>query len=275
MLSCWSLLFIFQKWISTVKWLASRGFATVQDTHTQQFRVIADGSVSSGGPNGHPTMLLPMLEAFDASFNDIWAHRIIIHNDSLWTHLPPPDQFRPEVVPCYCPPSNPVYSAPPGANYCVLPGTRATAQPLRSDRSSLNQANRQREPDFTSSITLFEPVTPFQPGQRPMGYMVNNTDRTTQYPRLAATPGKEPCLICFRSSFAPPFNVCQFSSCIGNKHKRQETQCLHIDLAKDLWHSKPEVFWQPIVEWLQLPTICPFICPTEGFRCLTPLAKWS
>jgi hypothetical protein len=33
----WSLLFIFQKWISTVKWLKSCGFATVQDTHTQHF----------------------------------------------------------------------------------------------------------------------------------------------------------------------------------------------------------------------------------------------
>jgi hypothetical protein len=137
---------------------------------------------------------------------------------------------------------------------------------LHNDRSSLDQAKRQRESDFTSSTALFEPATPFQLGQRPMGYMVNNTNRTTQYPRLAATPGKEPCLICFWSSFAPLFNVCQFSSCIGNKRKRRETQHLHIDLAQDPWRSKPEVFWQPIIEWLQLPTICPFIHPTTGFR---------
>jgi hypothetical protein len=216
-----------------------------------------------------------MVEAFDASFNDIWAHQIIIHNDPIWTHPPPPDQFQQEAIPRYCPPPTPDYCALLSANYCALLSAKPPAQTLRHDRSPLDQAKQQREPDFTSSTALFKPTTPFQPGQRPMGYMVNNTDRTTQYPRLAATPGKEPCLICFQSSFAPPFNICQFSSCIGNKRKHQETQCLHIDLTQDTWHSKPEVFWQPIVEWLQLPTIRPFIRPTNGFRRLTPSAKWS
>ncbi len=212
-------------------------------------------------------MLLPTLEAFDDSFNDLWAHRIIIHNDPIWTQPPPPDQFRQAAPPRYCPPPTPDYGTTPRAP--------APAPSPRQDRPLPDQSKRQREPDFTSRTALFEPVTPFQPGQRPMGYMVNNTDRTTQYPRLVATPGKEPCLICFRSSFAPPFNVCQFSSCIGNRRRRRETQRLHINLAQEPWRSKPEAFWQPVVEWLQLPTIRPFIRPTEGLRLLTPSAKWS
>jgi hypothetical protein len=93
MLSSWSLLSIFQKWIATVKWLASRGFVTVQDTHTQHYRVIADSSLSSAGPSGRPTMLAPTLEAFDAHLHDIWDHRIIIHNDPSWANPPPMDQF--------------------------------------------------------------------------------------------------------------------------------------------------------------------------------------
>jgi hypothetical protein len=267
MLFSWSLLFIFQKWISTVKWLASRGFATVQDTHTQHFRVVADGTLSSGGPSGCPTMLLPTLEAFDTSFNDLWAHRIIIQNDPIWTQPLPPDQFWQA--------SQPKYSPLPPSDYGALPRAPAPAPSPCQDRLLPDQSKQQRKPDFMARTALFEPCTPFQPGQGPMGYMVNNTDSTTQYPRLAATPGKEPCLICFRSSFTQPFNVCQFSSCIGNRRKPRETQRLHIDLAQEPWRSKPEAFWQPIVEWLQLPTMRPFIRPTKGLCLLTPSAKWS
>jgi hypothetical protein len=43
MLSCWSLLHIFQRWLAAIKWQQTRGFATVQDSSTLQYRVIADG----------------------------------------------------------------------------------------------------------------------------------------------------------------------------------------------------------------------------------------
>jgi hypothetical protein len=58
-----------------------------------------------------------------------------------------------------------------------------------------------------------------------MGYMMHNVDRSTPYPKLSEIPGKEPCLICFRSSFPPPYNICQFSSCIGNQRRRRESNC--------------------------------------------------
>jgi hypothetical protein len=263
-LSSWSLLSIFQKWIATVKWLASRGFANVQDTHTQHYRVIADGSLSSAGPNGRPILLNPTLEAFDTSFHDTWAHQIIIHNDPIWTNPPPPDQFR-QATPIYCP--------PPIPTSCPLPP--AQPAPHRSSNPPTGALKRPREPDFTSSQALFEPVIAFQPGQRPMAYMIHNTDRATQYPRLADTPGKDPCLICFRSSFPPPFNVCHTGSCIGNRSRRRETKRLHIDLAQEPWRTKPEAFWQPVVEWLQLPTIRPFVRPTAALRRLTPSTRWS
>jgi hypothetical protein len=40
MLSCRSLLHIFQRWLAAIKWQQTRGFATVQDSSTLQYRVI-------------------------------------------------------------------------------------------------------------------------------------------------------------------------------------------------------------------------------------------
>jgi hypothetical protein len=75
-----------------------------------------------------------------------------------------------------------------------------------------------------------------------MAYMMHNVDCSTHYPKLADTPGKDPCLICFRSLFLPPYNVCQLTICIGNKRRRQESKQLHIDLMAEPWRSKPEAF---------------------------------
>jgi hypothetical protein len=107
-----------------------------------------------------------------------------------------------------------------------------------------------------------------------MAYMMHNVDCSTPYPKLTDIPGKDPCLICFRSSFLPPYNICQFSSCIGKQRRRREAKRLHIDIAAEPWRSKPEAFWQPIVEWLQLPVITPFVRPTAAFRLLTPSTAW-
>jgi hypothetical protein len=43
MLSCWSLLNVFKRWLEAVRWQPARGFATVQDSLMLKYQIIADG----------------------------------------------------------------------------------------------------------------------------------------------------------------------------------------------------------------------------------------
>jgi hypothetical protein len=107
-----------------------------------------------------------------------------------------------------------------------------------------------------------------------MNYLFKAMPENTHYPKMTDTDGKPDCLICFYSAFPYPHNSCQLESCIAAKRRRKDNQRLHIDLSKEPWRSKPELYWQPVVDWLKLPRVDTLIRPTAVFRKLTPSANW-
>jgi hypothetical protein len=95
-----------------------------------------------------------------------------------------------------------------------------------------------------------------------------------QYPKMTDNDGKVDCLICFCSAFPSPHNVYQLDTCIA--HTRQRHQRLHIDLSIEPWRSKPEAYWQPVVDWLvKLPSVGKLANPTAAIKLITPSANWT
>jgi hypothetical protein len=64
------------------------------------------------------------------------------------------------------------------------------------------------------------------------------------------------------------------ASCISTKRKRRPRR-LHIDLSVDPWRSKPEAYWQSVVDFLKIPGVDAVLQPTATFKQLTPAASWS
>jgi hypothetical protein len=262
MLSCWSLLNVFKRWLEAVRWQPARGFATVQDSASLLFQVIADGAISSGAA-GRSSTILTTLSAFDSSFHDLWSNRIMVHNDMLWTLPPPADHF---VQIC------PLPSAIPRPAAAALPPS-SFQYPSGQPPSTAGNTKRQREP-FTASQGLLELASPIPAGQRLMTYLFQAMPANTTYPRMQNHDGKNNCLMCFRSAFPAPHNLCHLDSCIAIKHRKRHSPRLHIDLSQESWRSKPESYWQPVVDWLLYPGVDALIRPTAAFRKLTPSAKW-
>jgi hypothetical protein len=123
---------------------------------------------------------------------------------------------------------------------------------------------------------MLELAAPIPPGQRLMTYIFDAMPERTQYPKMLDTDGKAVCLICFRSAFPPPHNTCQLDTCITARRRRRDNQRLHIDLhQEEPWQSKPEMYWKPVIDWLQHPGVDLIVKPTAAFKCLTALANWT
>jgi hypothetical protein len=88
MLSYWSLLNVFKRWLEAVRWQPARGFATFQDSLTLKYQIIADGNIVTASA-GRRSTILTTLQAYDSTFHNLWSNRIMVHNNMLWT-LPPP-----------------------------------------------------------------------------------------------------------------------------------------------------------------------------------------
>jgi hypothetical protein len=264
MLSCWSLLNVFKRWLEAVRWQPARGFATVKDSITLQYQVIADGNIVAATA-GRSSTILTTLSAYDSSFHDVWSNRVMVHNDMLWTIPPPADHFRPMRAPPRLPRSqnDPSTQLPPYPQGDRLPPNRQIT------------AKRDRE-SFVASKGMLELAKPIPQGQRLMTYLFKAMPDNTHYPKMANTDGKADCLICFRSAFPSPHNSCCIDTCIAAKRRnRGEKQRLHIDLSQEPWRSKPEPYWQPVVDWLRLPGVDALILPTAAFKQLTPSAQWT
>jgi hypothetical protein len=93
MLSCWSLPHIFQRWLAAIKWQHTRGFVTVQDSSTLQYRVIPDGRTSSNMSH-HQSMILTALTAYASTFTQLWADPVLVHNNLIWTSPSPAHLFH-------------------------------------------------------------------------------------------------------------------------------------------------------------------------------------
>jgi hypothetical protein len=179
---------------------------------------------------------------------------------------PPADHFRPTCAPPRMP------RAPVPAPFCPLP---PYPYPPGHPPTHNPPLKRPREP-FVASKSLLKLAAPIPEGQRFMTYLFKSLPMNTAYPKLAANDGKD-CLICFRSAFQSPHNVCQLDTCIALKRRQRggENKRLHIDLTQEPWRSKPEAYWQPVITWLQIPAVSALIKPTAAFRTITPSSNWT
>jgi hypothetical protein len=173
MLSCWSLLNVFKRWLEAVRWQPARGFATVQDLLTLRYQIIADGNIVSATA-GHPSAFLTTLSAYDSTFHDIWSNRVMVHNDMIWTIPPPADHFRP-MSPPPCPAPTPTPGAAP------LPH-----QPPYAYRNppSRNRASKRHHKSFVASKGMLELAAPIPSGQRLMTYLFKAIPANTPYPKM-------------------------------------------------------------------------------------------
>jgi hypothetical protein len=121
---------------------------------------------------------------------------------------------------------------------------------------------------------MLELAAPIPQGQCLMTYIFKALPDNFPYLKMVNNDGKQDCLICFCSAFPYLHNSCQLETCIAANQQQQNNQRLHIDLTKEPWHSKPESYWQPVVDWLRLPSVDGILRPTPYFKKLTPLAKW-
>jgi hypothetical protein len=122
---------------------------------------------------------------------------------------------------------------------------------------------------------MLELTAPIPSGERLMTYIFAAMPERTNYPKMMDNDGKADCLICFCSAFPPPHNSCQLETCITAQKRHRGNQRLHIDLSQEVWRSKPETYWKPVVDWLQFPGVDRIVKPTAAFKSLTPLANWT
>jgi hypothetical protein len=119
---------------------------------------------------------------------------------------------------------------------------------IKQERSNLPHTN------FTAAKGIFQLVAPVPADQRLMSHIFDSLPKHTSFPKLTDTDGQVDCLICFCSLLPPPNNQCHMATCISIKCKRcsGDSRCLYIDLSLDPWRSKPEAYWQNVVNFLQI-----------------------
>jgi hypothetical protein len=181
---------VFKRWLEAVRWQPARGFATVQDSTTPQYQIIADGNIAATNTS-HSSTILTTLSAYDSSFQDLWSNRVMVHNDMLWTLPPPKDHFCPLPTPSR-PARNPASSQLPPFPY-------PDWNPPNS--SGDGPCKRLRE-SFITYQGMLKLAVPIPPGQRLMAYIFNAMPERTQYPKMLDNDRKADCLICFCKCFS-------------------------------------------------------------------------
>jgi hypothetical protein len=195
----------FQLWLlAAIKWQQTQGFATVQDSSTLQYRVIANGRTSSNMSHCQST-ILTSLAAYHSTFTQLWADRVLVHNDLIWTSPPPAHLFLQAPIPARSnPPRHMPVPSPP------VPSSRSNPQGAvdKRQRTDLPRA------DFIASAGIFDLAAPVPADQQLLNYIFDALPPHTSFPKLTNTGGKVDCLLCFCSALPPPNNQCHTASCI-------------------------------------------------------------
>jgi hypothetical protein len=138
--------------------------------------------------------ILTAFAAYDTTFTQLWADRVLVHRDLIWTSPPPAHLFHQALIPVRSNPSRHIpVSSPPAL------ASRATP------RGSVDKRQRTDLPraDFTASAGIFNLAAPVPADQRLLNYISDAMPPHTSFPKLTGTDGKVDCLICFRSALPP------------------------------------------------------------------------
>jgi hypothetical protein len=251
------LLQIFHSWVKAQRFHITQGFNYARDSHGTVSLVLVD-TLPSHIP-GQSTHLMEALARYDMQFQQRWYTQAFTISDPLWAAVLPIDHFVRPSVPMPMPSST------------VLPSASVPSHEPASKRVKL--ARSARPADFFCTGPLILPVEPLPGGKAAITTILHRLPRQGRFPMLPDANGTSS-YICFKSCFPAPHDRCVTKTCIHHKTTPPAAR-LHIDLSVAHWKSKPEPYWTPLVEWLQLPGVKSHFRPSPELKALTPTTAWS
>jgi hypothetical protein len=241
-----------QNWVKRLRFHPDQGFYQARDAKKTKF-LLMDSQIRSHIP-GRTDSLMEAMRQFDHLFESRW--------------------FRTSVM-------DPIWSTPiPPGHSLAQPAT--VKQPISDQREYERQDNQRqkrakltgsqrRSFDFVSSTPPME-IIQLIPGKTVTHTLMRRFTTQVRFPRLPAPNGTLQTL-CLNSAFQNPHNGCDSSMC-GDRSTNPRTPRLHIDMSREPWRSQPEMFWLPLVEFLQSDPVRNHIRPSAALRQATPGAQW-
>ena len=254
-----SLLYLFQRLATDAMWKTDSGFLPPAPDHPQVCPFNQDGQ-----------HFVDLVQSWDADLLAQW-HRDRLHTSAAF--------YSANTIPASH------FVKPPkerAARQPTQPGATGSTPPLSGSRRPAPDP----EPDFRSVKPLFQLVRPPLTARLILDQFHAASPQGSRKPVLRHADGKSS-LLCFLSSAAAPFNVCNTAGCFRNQQSRTRTRrnhnqsnangptpFSHVDFNDPYWATQPEAFWSPVVEWLRLPGVSASVLPSEFLRARTPSTPW-
>jgi hypothetical protein len=251
------LLQIFHSWVKAQRFHITQGFNYARDSHGTVSLVMVD-TLPSHIP-GQSTHLMEALAHYDMQFQQRWYTQAFTISDPLWSAAPPGDHFVRHAA--FAP------AIPPNVS---IPAAVPSQEPANK---RLKLAKPARPADFICAAPLILPVKPLPGGMAAITTILHRLPRQGCFPLLPDANGTLS-YICFKSCFPAPHDRCVTKTCIHQKTTPPAPH-LHINLSVNYWKTKPELYWHPLVEWLQLPGVLSHFSPSPQLKALTPSTPWS
>jgi hypothetical protein len=242
-------------WIKAQRFHPTQGFISARDSLTGTTSLLVTDSFPSHIP-GQNTNLVEAFARYDLQFTARWYDLTRHPHDASWQSQPPPDHFQ---------------SAPLAPHAAVKQEGRGKGD--RDTPTKRLKTTDLKGADYISNAPLFDPVVPLPRDKPAITTLIARLPQGTRFPQIIDSDGKS-IYICFHSCFPAPHNRCSTSKCKNYKVK-PPTSRLHIDPTLEPWKSKPEVFWRPIADFLQLPSVALHFCPSAAFMAMTPSTTWA
>jgi hypothetical protein len=248
---------IFHSWVKAQRFHPTQGFNYARDSQGTVSLLLVD-ALPLHIP-GQSTHLMEALARYDMQFQQRWYTQAFTILDPLWAAAPPGDHFVRHAAPIPAPP-------PSGSNSAALPSQEPANKRLKLAKPA-------KQADFFCAGPLILPVEPLPGSKAAITTILHRLPRQGRFPLLPDANGTLS-YICFKSCFLAPHDRCITKTCIHQKSNPPASR-LHIDLSLDYWKTKPEIYWHPMVEWLQLPGVLSHFRPSPGLKALTPSTTWS
>jgi hypothetical protein len=280
-----SLLCTIQLWVKRLRYHPERGFYHARDTSGRRYLML-DSQVPSNIP-GRTDSLIEALGHFDHAFETRWFRSSFM--DPIWTTplpaghcLAPPHHGRQSQMrdPGHNSNSRDAHSSrqddgrhsryDDGRAYRQDEGRTSRNDDGQNKRAKLG-GDRIKNPDFINRSPLMECTFLIPPSQSVLQALYGKFQMPVSYPRFPTTTGTSQTL-CLNSSFVGPHNTCLTRMCGDRKNRMAR---LHIDLSKEVWRTKNEAYWAPLVKFLLNPEVVPHVRPTPALKKLTPSTQWQ
>jgi hypothetical protein len=248
---------IFHSWVKAQRFHITQGFNYARDSQGTVSLVLVD-TLPSHIP-GQSTHLMEALARYDMQFQQRWYTQAFTISDPIWAAVLPRDHFVQQAAPMPTPSLT-------ASNPAAVPSTEPASKRTKLAKSA-------RTADFLCTGPLIIPVEPLPGGKAAITTILHRLPRQGRFPLLSDAHGTSS-YICFKSCFPAPHDRCVTKTCIHQKTTPPVPR-LHVDLSVDYWKSKPEIYWNPLVQWLQLPGVQSHFRPSAELKALTPTASWS